>query len=415
MRIILILIFGALISNVANALTYKYESGNHYGGNSSTECDELTYVLFDTAAAAAEAAAVACYDGNRMPYNSVFTYESVSFSHQLNPDLAAWFINGTAARTSSTDGSVVINPHFYQIEVIRRLVADEKNTIKISTVTANSYGNYLTALEPDGITRSKVPQNLINKVNLVAEVKDQDGNRVNAAIKLKVTALEGSGGHVQANHTDRNPPKAGKLKAGVLNSHTINIPKSAMVDGLVQFEFAASDVSGDHKIEVTCTDITCEQIGKDSVWVGVQDLKTLPGSGNYALIGSSCHHQGNHYATDRVIEKVQGIAQAYNDWYPNAPVMHINDISLERGGLFDAKSQDDCSPLVKANWGASHNLHRTGEDVDVRANNDATAIPTANYADFQFFAQANGCYAGIHKGGTSAQHFHLYCTQKQGK
>ena len=100
---------------------------------------------------------------------------------------------------------------------------EKKYTIELTPVTALAYGNYLTAIEPDGITRSGEPQNIINQVNLVAEVKDQDGNRVNAAIKLKVTALDGSGGHDKDSHTERNPSQAGKLKIGTVSSDTINI------------------------------------------------------------------------------------------------------------------------------------------------------------------------------------------------
>lgn len=292
---------------------------------------------------------------------------------------------------------------------------EKKYTIKLSPVTAEPYGNYLTAIEPDGITRSEVPQNLINQVNLVAEVKDQDGNHVNAAIKLKVTAIDNSGGHDQESHTERNPSKAGKLKFGSLNSHTIDLPKSDMIDGIVEFVYAASAVSGDHKIEASCSGITCKQIGKDSVWVGIQDLQELPFNSNYTLIGSSCHHEmNNHYATKRVIEKVQGIARLYRSQFPDDPILRFNDISLERGGLFDAKNEDDCIPLVKANWTVTHNLHRTGEDVDVRANKTATAIPEKNYKAFKKITKRNGCYAEPHKTG-SARHFHLYCTQKQGR
>lgn len=290
-------------------------------------------------------------------------------------------------------------------------------TIEISPVTALPYKGHLTAIEPSHIVRSGVDQRNKDKVKLIAEIKDQNGNLVDAAIKLKVTAIEGSGGHIQAFHTDRNPLQAGKLKVGGLNSDTINIAKSGVINGIVEFEFAGSAISGDHRIEATCTDttITCEQIGKDSVWVGIQDLQRLPASSNYTFTGGSCHHQNNHYATERVVDKIQGIGRDYRSRFPNSPFLQLNDISLVRGGLFDAKNEDDCSPLVKADWTATHNLHRTGEDVDVRANKTATAIPEENYEAFKDIAIDNGCFADIHKPGTTAQHYHLYCTQKQGK
>jgi len=294
---------------------------------------------------------------------------------------------------------------------------EDEYTIKISTVTAQAYANYLTALEPDKIWRKrggeKFEQRLNNTVKLTVEVKDQDGNRVNTAIKLKVTVKEGSGGHIQAFHIDRNPLQAGKLKIGTLNSYTINIAKGDMVNGLAEFEFTAPAISGDHKIEATCTDIACEQIGKDSVWVGIQDLQPLPASSNYTFIGKKKQHEENHYATLRVIKKIQGIAQHYHTKFPDDEIFAVNDISLERGGLFDVAPPE----IVK--WTAPHGLHRTGEDVDIRANETLGEkggdIPEKNFVYFELLAQKNGCYAERHLKTTDGEHYHLYCTKAQGK
>ena len=289
---------------------------------------------------------------------------------------------------------------------------NKKYTIKLSPVTANAYGNYLTSINPKGTSK-------LIKVKLIAEVTDQDGQYVNAAIKLKVTAIDGSGGHVNF-HIDRNPLKSGKLKVGSLNSHTINIAKSGMVNGVVEFEFYSTDVSGDHKIEASCTDISCEQTGKDAVWVGVKDLNPLPASSSYVFIGQTRHHPDNHFATDRVIEKIQSIAQDYHAWFPNDDVLHINDISLEQGGLFDAKSDGDpLKPPSMAKWKRPNSLHRTGEDIDIRAHEflgtPGGDVPLDNYIDFHHIARANGCTAGVHAASTSGEHFHLYCSSKHGK
>ena len=289
------------------------------------------------------------------------------------------------------------------------LEVEKKYTIKLSPVTAQAYGNYLTAIEPNGITRSGVPENLINQVKLIAEVKDQDGNPVNAAIKLKVTALEGSGGHVQAYHTERNPYQAGKLKAGMLNSDTIDIPKSGMLNGIVEFKYVASAISGDHKIEATCTDITCNQIGQDSVWVGVQDLKLLPNSTLYQFIGDTDAHPDNHYISGLAAKKIDNIAFVYREEFPKDKVLHINDISLQRGGLFD----------ISGKWKPSHKTHNKGTDIDIRANEFVGKtpgdIPKRNYKDFYRISKRHGCLAVREFADQPKEHFHLYCNEKYGK
>ena len=300
---------------------------------------------------------------------------------------------------------------------------EDKYTIEISTVIAQSFGTHLAAIQPEGIYRKPggkvVDEKLINKVKLVAEVKDQDGNLVNTAIKLKVTATEGSGGHHQAGHsirnplndTDINPLQAGTLKAGTLDrSHTITIPKGGMVNGIVEFEFTAPTTSGNHVIEAGCVDITCEQIGGDSVWVGIQGLTNLPVHSNYVFIGKQAEHSNNHYATPRVVEKIQALADDYRAWFPDAIPLRINDISLEYGGLYDILKNAN----GVRNWKQPHKLHRTGEDVDIRANGSATAIPVENVPDFKFLARTNGCEAEYHSSGINL-HLHLHCTQKQGK
>lgn len=50
------------------------------------------------------------------------------------------------------------------------------------------------------------------------------------------------------------------------------------------------------------------------------------------------------------------LAAIYHDKYPNLPLIRYNDISLPNGGLFD----------VKGTWTTSHQLHRLGQNIDIR-------------------------------------------------
>lgn len=86
-------------------------------------------------------------------------------------------------------------------------------------------------------------------------------------------------------------------------------------------------------------------------------------------------------------------------------MLHLNDASLVRGGLFD----------LAGNWSTrpGHSTHRYGTDIDVRSHefyhDPKSSVPTYNYIDFMNLALDDECLAGIHSGGSQNEHFHLYC------
>lgn len=155
--------------------------------------------------------------------------------------------------------------------------------------------------------------------NLRAEVTC-NGTPVPAQVILEVEAERNSGGHLH--HVNRPP--------GLL------IPASGMSPAI--FPFTAPAPSGDHAIKARCVDDSCGT-ATARVWVGVKGLKWQASSANYVLLPNrDTNHPGNHYVTANTERNVPNLASAYHRSFPNDPVLHFNDASLERGGLFDIGS-----------------------------------------------------------------------------
>lgn len=78
----------------------------------------------------------------------------------------------------------------------------------------------------------------------------------------------------------------------------------------------------------------------------------------YDLIGTTGTHSSNHWGTTSFLAKLRGAATLYYLRYAeqSSPLLAVNDISLETGGLFD----------VNANWTRPHAEHRIGVVADLR-------------------------------------------------
>jgi hypothetical protein len=262
-------------------------------------------------------------------------------------------------------------------------------------------GTVLSSIEP-----AESPSTGQNTTTLIARVHDQNGAIVsNVNVQLTVNVTMNSGGH--AHNNNRNTTQMGKLSSsqGSVAQNGKVLTGNTGLDGL-PFTFAAPAAAGDHTITAICTDRTCTQNGLDKVWVGVKGLKWQASSPNYVLLPNrDANHPGNHYVTRNTERNVSNFAAAYHEEFPNDPVLHFNDASIERGGLFD----------VGSNWSISpgHETHRRGANVDVKANEfyhePSQSIPTSNYIDFWNMGADYDCYVALHSGATPNEHFHLYC------
>lgn len=192
-----------------------------------------------------------------------------------------------------------------------------------------------------------------------------DGVPTAKEVVLTVRAEESSGGHY---HVLGRPN--GSLNPRIGNSPLI-------------FSFVAPAPAGDHVITAKCADNSCgEDTGR--MWVGRKGLETLRDSQYYILVGDTPNHFDNHYLSPEAINQVYALTALYQvAKFPSDPLLHLNDASLERGGLFD----------VSSNWAPSHFEHCRGTEIDVRANDTLGAIPEWNYQIFERLAGQVGASA----------------------
>ncbi len=83
----------------------------------------------------------------------------------------------------------------------------------------------------------------------------------------------------------------------------------------------------------------------------------VDGSGIIRYTGQTVNHASNHYGSGELHVFVRKMASYYNILAPAADrgTIGINDMSLERGGLFD----------ISGSWATPHSRHRFGTDADV--------------------------------------------------
>ena len=172
-------------------------------------------------------------------------------------------------------------------------------------------------------------------------------------VSLTVTPINLSGGHI---HYDGRP--TGKI-----------IDTDQTPDGFITFpygeagaktaKYISSEVSGNEKINAYWME--SGKIVELGIDIKVPDLMSLgiSGQGCWNLVGShgepgvTSLHYDNHYGTSSTIARVAAMAC---DYYENTNIaIDINDLSLERGGVFD----------IENNWKKPHSLHRKGKSVDV--------------------------------------------------
>lgn len=250
-------------------------------------------------------------------------------------------------------------------------------------------------------------------VTLIAQVFDQNNQLVpNVGVRIEADVIEYSGGHKHPNNGQR--PK------GKLNNQDPPIATGSTGASGFSFTFSAPALAGDHTLKASCTGgKTCTQQGPDQVWVGVKDLVPLQGTPLYALIGSDTYHPNNHYLTNSALGQVVWLAQLYRETFPSDPVLHLNDASLERGGLFDIYYDyvDKNSVRHERNaegwWILPHKTHREGTDIDIRANHLPGAIPPRNFRKFELLVDQIGATRNPSRTnwpayiGTPNQHYHV--------
>ena len=151
--------------------------------------------------------------------------------------------------------------------------------------------------------------------------------------------------------------------------------------GIGHFYYLPPEVSGRDLISVSVPAQPAIVPITAPVDVGLpaQAFILLPASSMYEQIGNDPpnYHPMSHYGTPQAIAsledaagdyiafqngsvKLQAIRLVLAAWNVSLPidVLHINDISLPLGGLFD----------IHGDWSAEHLSHRSGKEVDIRTN-----------------------------------------------
>lgn len=157
------------------------------------------------------------------------------------------------------------------------------------------------------------------------------------------------------------------------------------------FSFAAPAPAGDHTITAKCTDGSCGT-GTGSIWVGIKGLMSIPASSVYEIISPNADtkHPDNHYLTVVANARLAVLATLYHEKFQNDPVLHLNDASLERGGLFDCcEIYKDQAGIIHYRategwWTAPHSEHRRGTVIDIRESNTNGGVPTDPLHDLWF-------------------------------
>lgn len=190
----------------------------------------------------------------------------------------------------------------------------------------------------------------------------------NHPVIATATPLANSGGHF---HNGLRP--VGTFTPALGNTNAV---------GIFTTSYAPSLFGGTETIIIRSNSIPNFQGSRD-ITVRVQNLILLEENQNsYIEVGGRNAHPGpneripheldnpntDHFGTQGLITAIQGLADAYNARFPNIPeneMLHINDMSLENGGLFD----------IEAHWNnvGGHNSHRTGINVDIETQGRLTA------------------------------------------
>lgn len=203
--------------------------------------------------------------------------------------------------------------------------------------------------------------------NMVYICQDRNGQNVNCAINLSLTAVAGSGGHI---HHDNDRPKGG-LSA---TSGSTGINGFATV-------FTAPEVSGVVELHVNLVfpPPSPETPGQSVSFVQTFGI-TVPGlvplpPGHYRNTGARPGlHIDNHYGLPVMNGAVLLLADEYHALFSAQPgylMLGYNDMSLVQGGLYDVYDPNAPVPTV---WQPPHLSHRFGNDIDI----DQATLPREN-------------------------------------
>ena len=197
-------------------------------------------------------------------------------------------------------------------------------------------------------------------------------------IQLDAQAVINSGGHHQ--HVPARPVGNFSQQSCV-----------TAANGQCSVSYTASAFGGTETIEASTQGLQSNM----DLDVDVGGLVQLVAGADYQLIGATPTHPDNHFMDPNAEIAWNNIAVTYRAMFPNDPILQINDVSLERGGLFD----------ISGRWTPPHATHREGLDADVRTRHGA--MPAGNRAAFVRICGNNNVGAVLEDPGGNNEHYHL--------
>ena len=265
-------------------------------------------------------------------------------------------------RSPSTDGAM----HYGLARLLLK-----KNHLKLKIVEHNPHEiwPYLPP-QTNGYSRGADQPGYDPKRGFEISVRDTNGQPMeNEAVKITRKFVPMSGGH---QHNDPEMPDNlqgmfwGQGRSGFSLALTTNAKGIALVDS-----FVASQNSGSYI--VTAFDVADTTV-KDTVQLSVKvpdliDFSSAPGPNPWQLTGARAEHPSNHWCRPIMQQNLGCSLSAFYVWASSkngrgSPTLHINDMSLLQGGVFD----------IDGHWDSSkkHSFHRVGLSVDI----DNTGLQT---------------------------------------
>jgi hypothetical protein len=217
-----------------------------------------------------------------------------------------------------------------------------------------------------------------------ATVTSTDGTPITEPVTVEISLKveEKSGGHDHGDNTRPRGSIAGKECQTDETCQTLSTDAS----GVLNFDFMPPEAAGTHTITVKCD--RCSngpQMAEIKVKVsGLTKIHSAPAL--YTLIGAvEGRHTDNHYLTAESLDNIFGLAADYHldrrFWQPSKTnpkklvppqPLGFNDASLVWGGKFD----------LSGKWSGNHYEHHKGAVIDIRANNEAGAVPEVLFGYF---------------------------------
>ena len=124
--------------------------------------------------------------------------------------------------------------------------------------------------------------------------------------------------------------------------------------GDAQPVYRTSGVSGSEVLGVRVQAEGRVAVVTDTLVVAVPGLVELMQGGNVDTVGTTTAHPDSHWGTQAMVANLRALGDSLSSEYSTS--LHVNDMSLRLGGLFD----------VSGAWRPPHLEHRDGTSADVR-------------------------------------------------